>query len=147
MPFEIGKPAAGGGIQLKDHVGALIVFVGTSLEANINTAFGPTNAARVQVVVPLDGPSAGEVYSDCLVFGKVIVPSLTNSDSDIVVGRLVMGAAKAGQNAPFMLEDPTEEEVKSVLAWLEQNIAENANGRYFVKNEAGQDAAKEAPFQ
>jgi len=135
MPFEIGKPATGGGIQLSEHVGALIVFVGTSLEANMQTAFGKTNAARVQIAVPLDGPSAGEVYQDCLIFGKVIVPSLTNAESDIVVGRLVMGAAKAGQNAPYTLTDPTEEEEKAVLGWLESNIVENGNGDYSLKGD------------
>lgn len=133
MGFEVSKPAAGGsGFNPNEHVGTLIVFVGTSLEADINTAYGRTNAARVQITVPLDGDRAGEVFYDSLIFGKVIVPSLTNSDGDIVVGRIVMGTAKAGQNAPYTLDDPTDKEVEAVVAWLEANIKETSQGRYVV---------------
>lgn len=129
MPFEVSKPSqAGEGFRSADHVGELVVFIGTNLEPEVKTAFGVTSAARVDVTVPLDGDEAGTVYRNSLLFGKVLVPSLTNADGDIVVGRIAMGEAKPGQNAPYILEDPSKKEEKAVLQWLEENIEETDSG-------------------
>lgn len=138
MPFKLNKPGAGSsGIRLADQVGNLVVFIGISLEADVDTQFGSTNAARVQIAVPLDGDDAGEVFLDSLVFGKMIVPMLVNSagDGDIVPGRVGLGEVKkAGQNAPYILEPLTDDEEKKILAWLEDNITEDGNGNYSVKD-------------
>lgn len=140
MPHSISKPASGGsGFRAADHLGELVVFVGCSLEADIDTTFGSTNAARVEITVPLDGENAGEVYYDSLIFGKALVPSLANAQGPIVVGRMAQGEAKAGQNPPYILTDPTEEEEKTVLKWLNENIGTDTRGNYIV-------LADEKPF-
>lgn len=135
MPLAPSKPAQGSGIQLKDHLGELIVFIGCVLEPDVQTTFGTSNAARVAIAVPLDGEQAGEVFYDSLLFGKAMVPALTQAESDIVVGRLGQGAAKAGQNAPYILTDPTDEEVAAVTAWLEENVAQTDEGGYVIQGE------------
>lgn len=134
MAFEISKPSSqqGSGFRPSDFVGALVVFIGCHLEPEVNTAYGKTSAARVDIAVPLDGEDAGEVFKDSLIFGKVLVPSLTNADGDIVVGRIAKGDAKPGQNAPYILEDPSKKEEKAVLEWLEENIEETERGAYEV---------------
>ena len=140
MPHSVSSPAPGGsGFKVSEHVGDLIVFVGLSLETDIETEYGLSNAARIQILVPLDGEQAGEVYYDSLVFNKVLVPSLTNAQSPIVVGRLEQGEAKGSQSAPFILTDPTEKETKSVIKWLDENIGTDAQGKYTVISD-------EAPF-
>lgn len=137
MPLPLSKPAVGSGIRLADHVGDLIVFIGCTLEAEVQTTFGNSNAARVAISVPLDGDKAGEVYYDSLLFGKAIVPALTQADSDIVVGRLGQAQAKPGQNPAYILEEPTDDEVAAVVTWLEENVAESENGGYFIPTPEG----------
>jgi hypothetical protein len=139
MPLPLSKPAQGSGIKLADHIGELIVFIGCKLEKDVNTTFGVSNAARVDIAVTLDGDDAGAVFFDSLLFNKTIVPALTQADSDIVVGRLALGAAKAGQNAPYILSEPTDEEVAAVLAWLEENIIE-AEGSYALAEAEAESA-------
>lgn len=137
MPFSLNKPGAGtSGLRLADHVGDLVVFIGVTLETDLDTQFGKTNAARVQIAVPLDGESAGEVFHDSLIFGKAVVPMLVNSegDSDIVVGRVGLGEVKkAGQNAPYVLQGATEDEEAKTVKWLEANIEQDADGKYSIK--------------
>lgn len=133
MPHSVSSPAPGGsGFKVSEHVGDLIVFVGCSLEADIETEYGVSNAARIEILVPLDGDSAGEVYHDSLIFNKVLVPSLTNAQSPIVVGRLAQGEAKGSQSAPYILTDPSEKETASVVTWLDDNIGTDAQGKYTV---------------
>lgn len=140
MP-QLSKPAPGGsGFRAAEHVGALVVFVGTKLEPDYPTSFGTTNAARVAITVPLDGENAGEVYYDSLLFQTALVPSLTNAESDIVVGRIGVGQAKAGQSAPYILDEPTEEEITAVQTWLDENIIEKTPGIYAL-------SADEKPFE
>ena len=140
MPHSISGPAPGGsGFKVAEHEGELIVFVGCTLEVDVVTQYETSNAARVEIVVPLDGDGAGEVYYDALIFNKVLVPSLTNAQSPIVVGRLGTGEAKGSQNAPFLLTDPSEEEHDSVVKWLADNVGSDKSGSYII-------IADEKPF-
>lgn len=129
MGYSVSKPGTGGsGFRASEHIGALVAFVGVKLEVDVETQYGRSNAARVQIAVPLDGDSAGEVYQDALIFGAALVPQLTNGDTDIVVGRITIGEAKkAGQNAPYVLQEPTEAEIASVVEWLEANIKQEGD--------------------
>lgn len=133
--MTIGKPGKMSGFKATDHIGDLVVFLGVSRESNVKTAFGETDAARVQLVVPLDGEHGGEVFTDSLIFGRALVPSLVNAGADIVVGRLAQGEAKKGQSAPTILADPTDEEVEAVQEWIEANIEED-RGRYLIAEQS-----------
>lgn len=134
MPHTLSKPGTGSGFRAADHVGELVVFIGCSLEVDVQTTFGLSNAARVQITVPLDGDNAGEVYHDSLLFQKVLVSNLVGDDVDspIVAGRLGTGEAKPGQSAPYVLSTPTDDEIKAIETWLDENITEDGAGRYRV---------------
>jgi len=136
MSYQLSDPGSSQGFKPADHIGTLCLFIGCKLEANVTTSYGTSSAARVQLVVPLDGDHAGEVYEDSLIFGKVLVTNLVGDDlvSDIVAGRLGQGKAKAGQNPPYILERPTEEEKATILAWLTDNVAQAEDGTYSIKD-------------
>lgn len=136
MAYQLSDPGSSQGFKAADHIGTLCLFIGCKLETNVATSYGTSSAVRVQLVVPLDGDHAGEIYEDSLIFGKVLVTNLAGDDlvSDIVAGRLGQGKAKAGQNPPYILERPTEEEKATILAWLTDNVVQAEDGTYSIKD-------------
>src|SRR5262245_11162134 len=107
MSDEFSGPGSAIGIQWKDYQGRLLLFDVRKIETGIPTAFGTREAIRAAVTV-LDGPTAGEGYADTLVFPAVLQGQLRGSLGGKVLGRLGQGVAKAGQTAPWKLEDPTD---------------------------------------
>jgi hypothetical protein len=135
--MEISKPSEGTiteGLRVADQIGQLILFIGITLEENFQTQYGVSNVARVQLAIPLTGDDAGEVYTDSLIFGAVLVPRLVEflPDRNIMLGRIEQGDAKPGQSAPYLLARPTEDEETSSNKWLVENISDD-NGAYSVK--------------
>jgi hypothetical protein len=133
MGFKIGKPKQGAGAWDKAaHEGALLAFAGITYEADIVTSFGTTDAARVQYIGVVSGASDstlnGTITEDALLFGNALVPALTGAEGEVVIGRLVKGTAKAGQSAPWLLADPTEEEVAEAEAWLDKHATKTKGG-------------------
>ncbi len=124
--FTIGKPStapAGDRFNKADHEDRLLLFVAPDLAEGIETQFGTANAAEVAYIVVLDGPTAGTVWKEALLFGSALVPALTNDTGEIVAGRLVKGEAKPGKNAPWLIEAPTAQDEKLAQAWLDDSIA------------------------
>jgi hypothetical protein len=133
MSFKISKPGGRAGFVKDDHEEHLLAFVGVTLEEDTDTAFGSTNAARVETVVCLDHPL---VLHDQLIFGAALVPRLTeveDGDSEIVLGRLVKGNAMPGRNAPWLLEDPTDTDEKRCEEFFEQYANRLKSGRIVVE--------------
>ena len=120
--------AAGAGIEWKDHKGALLLFTVSGVEPEIKTAYGTSDAVRVDVVV-LDGDGAGTEYPDALVFPKVLQSQLRSRVGHKVLGRLGQGVAKSGQSAPWQLEAATD--------------ADKAKAKQYL---AGQVSSAEPPF-
>lgn len=106
---EFAAPAAATGVKWEDHKGALLLFDVKSQETGISTTFGSTDAIRADITV-LDGANGGETYTDTLVFPKVLQSQLRPNVGKKVLGRLGQGIAKAGQSAPWKLDDPTEDD-------------------------------------
>lgn len=131
--FTFGKPgSAGDQFKSADNLGRLVAFVEPSLE-DVDTKFGEAEAAKVRYAIVLDGADAGSVYENTLVFGKALAPAVyANGESAIVLGRIAMGTAKAGQNAPYILEDASEDDEKAAGAWFSQNASRNAAGRIVI---------------
>lgn len=124
--FAAGTGGTGGQAKLKDDAGCFVVIRATEYIAELPTSIGTTDAIRADWV-PVDGPDAGEVRADCLIFGKVVVSSIkSNLDRGIpfTIGTVGHGAAKPGKNAPLVLNAPadgqaeTAIEVARYLGWI-----------------------------
>lgn len=119
MPFSSpASPSAG--IDLKEHIGALLLIDVQSLEVGIKTVHGDNDAISCDVHV-LDGPGEGTSYDGTLIFPKVLVGQLKRSIGEKVLGRLGQGVAKPGQSAPWILNEASVEDIAKAEAWVASN--------------------------
>ena len=110
-------PSPSDGITWADNNGALLIIRPTAIEAGIQTSYGSADAVRANVWV-VDGPNAGEVHDDTLVFPKLLQSQLKSRINQVVLGRLGQGVGKPGQSAPWMLNEPTQQDVQTGMqAW------------------------------
>lgn len=134
-PFA--APATTSGIDLKALNGSLLCITVRSVERDIQTSYGPTDAIKADVAV-LDGADKGDEYNETLIFPRVLRSQLESKIGEKVLGRLGQGTAKPGQSAPWMLAAATPADVEVGVAYL-------ANG--FSKPQASATtAAGEPPF-
>jgi hypothetical protein len=122
-----------GGFEKAEHEGHLLAFVSPSLEEGVVTKFGASDAARVRSVLCADDLS---LHSDQLIFGAALVPRLIGADGDIVVGRLVRGEARNGQSAPWLLDDPTGDDLAEAQAMLNHVVGKMPSGALVVDTAA-----------
>lgn len=128
----IGNPAdmfatgttTGSGHKLTDDEGACVLVKAQKVRQMIATQYGESEAVQASWVV-LDGPNAGAVRNDSLIFQRFIVNSLTsNFDSGrpFTVGVIFRDQARAkkGQSAPVVLADPTDEQLQAAMAAAKQ---------------------------
>jgi len=113
---EFGAPASVNGIKWEEHKGRLFAIKGIAQEFDMETQFGKADPVRARAVI-VDGPDAGTVFEDTLVFPKVLAGAL-RPFGRVIVGRLGQGQAKRGQSAPWVLEDATDAELAQAKdAW------------------------------
>jgi hypothetical protein len=105
-PF--GAPSSATGITWADLKGSLLLIKVRSIETDITTVHGLSDAVRADVVVLDDKGTApeGEAFNDTLIFPKVLQSQVKSQE--LVLGRLGQGDAKKGQSAPWMLSEATE---------------------------------------
>ena len=128
----IGNPAdmfatgttTGSGHKLTDDEGACVLVKAQKVRQMITTQYGESEAVQASWVV-LNGPNAGAVRNDSLIFQRFIVNSLTsNFDSGrpFTVGVIFRDQARAkkGQSAPVVLADPTDEQLQAAMAAAKQ---------------------------
>ena len=96
-------PSAGGDrIVYAELEGALLLFTVIAQEHGVETSFGQSDPVRADVAV-LDGAHKGEVFSDALIFPRLLISQLRSEVGEMVLGRLGKGTAKPGQSAPWTL--------------------------------------------
>lgn len=122
MSMFAAPSAPSGGITWADHKDALLLIEPLSFEAGMSTAFGTADAVRANVHV-IDGPGAGESYEDTLIFPKILASQTKNQIGQKVLGRLGQGQAKAGQSAPWLLNEATADDIAKAEAWVKNNQA------------------------
>ena len=96
-PFE--DPAHGDRIVFEDVLGSLLLFTVHSVERDIDTAFGVSDAVKCDVAV-LDGEHKSTVYANALIFPRELQGALGSKVGKMVLGRLSQGEAKKGQSKP-----------------------------------------------
>lgn len=114
---EFAAPASSTGITFADYKGRLLMFDVKSVETDVQTSFGPKDAVRADVTV-IDGDSAGETFNDALIFPSVLIGQIRGAVGRKVLGRLEQGNAKPGQQPPWKLADPTEDDKAAARAQL-----------------------------
>lgn len=117
-PFA--APSSAAGITWADLNGALLIIDVKSVETGIRTLHGDSDAVRADVTV-IDGTQTGTVYTDTLVFPKVLQSQLRGNVGQKVLGRLGQGQAKPGQSAPWLLSEATADDTKTAMDWLNRN--------------------------
>lgn len=128
--FKIGRPSSSSvGFDKATHLGHLLAFIEPTSEET-TTKFGPADAARVPYVLCCTCKS---VDTDVLLFGRALVPAVVGTDEDVVVGVLAQGEAKTGQSAPWILEDPTDEELEEAGRLLGECAVKMPSGRIVVE--------------
>lgn len=111
-------PAKGGDkLPLADLKGSLLLFTVHSVETGIQTTFGESDAVKCDVAA-LDGPNKAETWEGTLIFPRVLQSALRPAVGKMVLGRLGQGQAKPGQSAPWVLEDPTDDDRETGRKYL-----------------------------
>jgi hypothetical protein len=124
---EFTTPAAPGGdeVPLNDLLGALLLFTVKEHLPEMETVHGPARPVSCAIAV-LDGDHKGDTYPDALMFPRVLISQLKHAvGGGKVLGRLTQGEKKPGKNAPWKLDDPTEDDKATARKYLAY-VAEQA---------------------
>ena len=124
-PFA--SPSSSGDGLNKDKLlelnGALLIIEPSEHVENITTSFGVSDAAKATITV-VDGKNAGEVIVDTLIFPKILKSNALAAlkKNQPLLGRLSQGVAKPGQSKPWILAEPTPDDLKAAMAVWEARI-------------------------
>lgn len=118
------EPSTATGIDWKALNGSLLLVKVHAVESDIQTVHGPSAAVRADVHV-VDGDLADTVYTDTLVFPKVLQsqlkPSIGKGES-LVLGRLGQGNKKPGQSPPWTLAPASDGDKAAGKAYYDANL-------------------------
>jgi hypothetical protein len=110
---EMGDPAEGGdNWKVATALGELLVIRPLSVEKDIETEYGKTDAIRADVIVVNEKkPAKSETHEGVLIFQGMLQAALRDKvGKGLVVGRLVQGEKKPGKSAPYLLEKADDDE-------------------------------------
>ena len=119
MEDDFATPSAALGDEFKPaaHVGELLLIDVVEHVETMTTEFGETRPIRCNIAV-LDGEHKGDVAHDTMLFGIALVNSLKGNVGKKVLGRLGQGVAKPGRSAPWILDDPTDDDKTTARKYL-----------------------------
>ncbi|MGQ0774584.1 MAG: hypothetical protein ACT4NY_09225 [Pseudonocardiales bacterium] len=109
------------GFKPAEYEGALLLVQVIGFESGIVTPYGVSDAIRADVV-SIQGPmSQAPRNNNVLIFNRMIVGQLRSIVGQTTLGRLTRGLAKAGQSAPFVLAEPTQQDITVADQWIAAN--------------------------
>ena len=115
-PFD--SPASGN-FKAKDYPNSLLLITPSEYLTGVKTVNGEKDCVDGQVVVIDEtDPAASEVIDNGRLFGGQLIAATKSKIGKMVLGRLGQGVAKPGQNAPWVLNDPTEDDRVKARAFL-----------------------------
>ena len=127
MGKQIVAAAPGGEkIIYEDFLGKLFVIEPLDIEKDVKTTYGESDAVRANVWVLL-GKDKQEEFEDALIFPRVLQSQTRRKIGQIVVGRLTLGDAKKGQNAPWLLAAATDADLKKAADFLASRSVSSAS--------------------
>lgn len=126
MGFAAPAVQSGDSLDAKDILGQLVVAIGTELVKDVQTEFGVSDAIRADVVVLTqqnEDSTWGVVYRDILWFNVSLRNTLKKQIGQCVLARIGQGAKQPGKNAPFILEDATQDPqaVQFAESWMDSH--------------------------
>ncbi|QGH80055.1 hypothetical protein SEA_NHAGOS_44 [Gordonia phage NHagos] len=117
-PFSL--PPTPAEINVSDLVGTLVLCKPTEIIESMETTSGlAENVVRADVVA-LDGDLEGD-YEDVLFFQTALKRALAkvfDGPNPYLLGRIEMGTAKKGKNAPYLFGKPDEDDMNVARAYL-----------------------------
>jgi hypothetical protein len=118
MTDQFDNPGTTTAINMEDLKGRLLLIKPLRVEVGITTVVGAKDATVADVHV-LDGDSP-ESFGEVFVWPRVLQAQLrsTVSTGRYCLGRLGQGVAKPGQNPPWKLADPTDDDREVARKYL-----------------------------
>lgn len=112
-------------VAMKDLLGELVLFTPTEYIEEVTTDFGTKDAVVTDLVVVSQG---GAKYSDVMIFQGSLIGQLKRrvSSGRKLLGVIGKGEAKKGQNAPYLIEAPTDEQMQMTRDLLAGRIVAEA---------------------
>lgn len=106
-------------VAVKDLLDQLVLFTPTEYVEEVTTDFGTKDAVTTDLVV-LSGPEAGTEYTDVMIFQGSLIGTLKRkiSGGRKVLGVIGKGDAKKGQNAPYILLAPDDDQKQVARDYL-----------------------------
>jgi hypothetical protein len=120
-PFAM--PTGGGsGEKISEMVGELLLVKPTEFVEGITTRLGPADAVRADLVILSDVTGRqGDVCPGLLVFQTALMRDLVrvlSGPTPYLLGRLAMGKEQPGKNAPYIFDQPTDEDMVLARQYL-----------------------------
>lgn len=114
------QPSQGGDqVKIPELLGALVLVYVREVREGITTPYGEKEAIACDLHV-LDGPKAGEISENSLIFQGALIGALRGATGgDPVLGRIGQGTAKPGQSAPYILLPFTDADAAVATAWIQ----------------------------
>ncbi len=126
MTNPFNSPASGEKVIIDENLGELFMVTPKSVEEDIKTIHGETDALVADVVIFRDGGEP-EAHIGTRIFQKVMIGSLKGSIGKPmpVLGVLAKGEKKPGKSAPWILTAPSQAQVDLALAYYNSNVTSN----------------------
>lgn len=138
-PFKSGSA---GGAGITEYADQLLLVTPTEYVESMKTSYGDTDAVRVDLVV-LDAPDGPEEVEDTLVFQRMLIGALKRQakfneqhqvDEQTGFPKMTLGVLiadkeqqKKGQDAPWVLAEPSAEQAQVARDYLEGRKSEPAD--------------------
>ena len=102
---------AGSYVAIKDLLGELVLFTPTEYVEEVTTDFGTKDVVLSNMVV-LTAEGGPAEYDDQMIFQGSLIGQLKRKipGGRKLLGVIAKGEAKKGQNAPYILTSPTDEQ-------------------------------------
>lgn len=103
--------SAGSYVAIKDLLGELVLFTPTEYIEEVKTDFGDKDAVMADLVV-LTAEGGPAEYEDQMIFQGSLIGQLKRKipTGRMLLGVIAKGEAKKGQNAPYILTAPTDDQ-------------------------------------
>lgn len=118
---------AGPYVAIKELLGELVLFTPTEYVEETKTDFGDKDAVTTDLVV-ITAEGGPAEYTDVMIFQGSLIGQLKRkiAGGRKLLGVLAKGEAKKGQNAPYVLEAPTDEQKQMARDYLAGRTVEAA---------------------
>ncbi len=131
MSIKVSQPAPLNRFIKDDHENHKIVVVNGVL-ATEETQFGPAQVCRGDVICA----DCLKAWEDEPIFGSVVAPRLGGTGDPVAAGILFRGKAKAGREAPWLIEDLNEDELADVEGLVNRVVSQLKSGKLVVDFDA-----------